>query len=90
MFRSNFTNFFVVVFGVTVGLIHQVFIYPYIFHADSAAYQVLASAIKDELSLLPHDFIYGNQLILLKISPFIAVAESAGFTAFKAYAIGGS
>ncbi|WP_238787851.1 hypothetical protein [Salmonella enterica] len=60
------------------------------FHADSAAYQVLASAIRDEGVLLPHDFFYGNQLIMLKISPFIALANCIGFSGYKAYAIGGA
>lgn len=60
------------------------------FHADSAAYQVLASAIRDEGALLPHDFFYGNQLIMLKISPFIALANYIGFSGYKAYAIGGA
>ncbi|EKJ4095717.1 hypothetical protein PG437_003157 [Salmonella enterica] len=90
-FKQNyFWHVSVIILGLAIGLVHHIYIYPHFFHADSAAYQVLASAIKDEGSLLPRDFIYGNQLIMLKISPFIALASSIGFIGYKAYAIGGA
>lgn len=90
-FKHNYCwHIFVIILGLTIGLVHHIYIYPHFFHADSAAYQVLASAIKDEGSLLPRDFIYGNQLIMLKISPFIVLASSIGFIGYKAYAIGGA
>lgn len=80
----------VLLLGLMIGLIHHIYVYPYIFHADSAAYQVLSSAMLDEKSILPFDFFYGNQLILLKISPFISLASIIGFSGYKAYAIGGA
>lgn len=91
MIKFKYTwHAFVIILGLVIGLTHHIYIYPHFFHADSAAYQVLASAIKDEGSLLPRDFIYGNQLIMLKISPFIALASCIGFIGYKAYAIGGA
>ncbi|EDV4339542.1 hypothetical protein OQ369_004363, partial [Salmonella enterica subsp. enterica serovar Montevideo] len=90
-FKKNyFWHVSVIIIGLAIGLVHHIYIYPNFFHADSAAYQVLASAIRDEGVLLPHDFFYGNQLIMLKISPFIALANCIGFSGYKAYAIGGA
>ncbi|EBG8631815.1 hypothetical protein FJO97_23075, partial [Salmonella enterica] len=90
-FKKNyFWHVSVIIIGLAIGLVHHIYIYPNFFHADSAAYQVLASAIRDEGVLLPHDFFYGNQLIMLKISPFIALANYIGFSGYKAYAIGGA
>ncbi|EDY8764995.1 hypothetical protein GPE80_004559, partial [Salmonella enterica subsp. enterica serovar Braenderup] len=90
-FKKNyFWHVSVIIIGLVIGLVHHIYIYPNFFHADSAAYQVLASAIRDEGVLLPHDFFYGNQLIMLKISPFIALANYIGFSGYKAYAIGGA
>lgn len=78
------------IIGLAIGLIHQIYIYPFIFHGDAAVYQTLSTAISSEISLSPKDFFYGNQLILLKISPFISLASSLGFTDYKAYAVGGA
>ncbi len=62
--------------------------YPAFFHSDSASIQVLAQAMVDEMSLLPHDFFYGNQLILFRANLFIAPALKLGLTGYSAYAAG--
>ncbi len=49
---------------------------------------VLAKAILDEGSLLPKDFSYGNQLVFLRSSPFIALAALMGFREYDVFAFG--
>lgn len=73
-----------------IGLIHHKWFYPLQFHGDAASMHVLAKAIFDEGSLLPKDFSYGNQLILLRSSPFIALALFMGFKGYDAFIFGSS
>ena len=80
----------VIAAGFAIGLIEHVWFFPVDFHADAAAMQVLAQAMVDQRSLLPTDFGYGNQLIMFRASPFIALALVGGATGFKAYIIGSS
>lgn len=79
-----------IVVAFSIGYIHHRWFYPLQFNGDSAAMQVLAKAILDEGSLLPSDFSYGNQLIFLRSSPFIALASILGCTAYDAFAVGSS
>jgi hypothetical protein len=74
--------------GLAFGTAYFICYYPVVFHSDSAAIQVLAQAMADEMSLLPHDFFYGNQLILLRANLFIAPALKFGFTGYTAYVMG--
>jgi hypothetical protein len=78
----------VVLIGLAFGMAYHVYYYPAIFHSDGAAIQVLAQAMVDEMSLLPHDFFYGNQLILFRANLFIALALKLGLTGYNAYAVG--
>jgi hypothetical protein len=73
-----------------VGYIHHQWFYPLEFQGDAASMHVLAKAIMDEGSLLPTDFSYGNQLVFLRSSPFIALASLVGFTGYKAFIFGSS
>ena len=74
--------------GLAFGTIYYNCYYPVIFSSDSAAIQVLAQAMADEMSLLPHDFYYGNQLILFRANLFIAPALKFGLTGYTAYIVG--
>ena len=78
----------VLAFGI--GYIHHQWFFPFYFHGDAATMQVLGTAILDEGSLLPKDFNYGNQLIFLRSSPFIAFALLVGFAGYEAFIIGSS
>src|SRR5690554_7938047 len=49
---------------------------------------VLAKSIVDEISLLPHDFSYGNQLVFLRSSPFIALIMACGLDGYTAFSVG--
>ncbi|MDD2845891.1 MAG: hypothetical protein PHT57_13165 [Rhodoferax sp.] len=71
-----------------IGYIHHRWFYSIYFHGDAASMHVLAKAMIDESSLLPVDFSYGNQLIFLRSSPFIALALLAGFKGYKAFIVG--
>lgn len=73
-----------------IGLIHHKWFYPLQFHGDAASMHVLAKAIVDEGSLLPKDFSYGNQLIFLRSSPFIAFSQIIGTKGYDAFALGSS
>ncbi|CAE6712381.1 hypothetical protein [Candidatus Nitrotoga fabula] len=77
-----------IAFGI--GYIHHRWFYPLHFHGDAAAMQVLARAILDEKLLLPADFSYGNQLIFLRSSPFIALVLWAGLDGHNAFVFGSS
>lgn len=74
--------------ALLLGYIHHSWFYPLFFHGDSAAMHVLGSAIYDETSLLPRDFYFGNQLVMLRSSPFIALATALGFSGYDSFAIG--
>lgn len=74
--------------GFIIGYIHHRWFYAMNFHADAAAMQVLGQAIVDQGSLLPTNFGYGNQLIMFRSSPFIALAIVAGASGYDAYIIG--
>jgi hypothetical protein len=74
--------------SLIMGLFHHRWVHAFILHADTAAMQVLAEAIRAEGSLLPADFVYGNQLILLRSSPFIAAALALGWSGFGAFVAG--
>ncbi|RVU74731.1 hypothetical protein [Pantoea dispersa] len=50
--------------------------------------KTLARAIIDSHSLLPKDFYYGNQIIFLRSSTFIALAMMLGFNGFNAFVVG--
>ena len=76
--------------ALCIGLIHHKWFYALQFHGDAASMQVLAKAILEELSLLPKDFSYGNQLVFLRSSPFIAIAYVLGFTEYEAFIVGSS
>lgn len=80
----------VVLGGLLIGYIHYRWFFPLVFHGDASAMQVLAQAMLDDGSLLPRDFVYGNQLILWRSSPFIAAAMAAGLTGYAAFAVGSS
>jgi hypothetical protein len=73
-----------------VGYIQHRWFYPLEFHGDSAAVHVLAKAILEQHSLLPADFYYGNQIIFLRSSPFIALASLFGFVGIEAFSVGSS
>lgn len=75
-------------FSFCVGYIHHQWFFPLEFHGDSAAMHVLAKAILDQGSLLPADFSYGNQLVFLRSSPFIAIAMFFGLNGLSAFIIG--
>ncbi len=64
--------------------------YAGVFHSDSAAHQVLAQAMLDELSVLPKDFAYGNQLILWRNNLLIAPVLAMGMEGYRAYGVGSS
>lgn len=72
----------------SLGYVHHRWFYPLQFHGDSAAMHVLAKAIVSQASLLPSDFFYGNQLVFLRASPFIALALVSGIAGPDAFAIG--
>jgi hypothetical protein len=74
--------------GLAFGTTFYACFYPAYFHSDSAAIQVLAQAMVDEMSLLPHDFFYGNQLILFRANLFIASVLKLGLTGYTAYVMG--
>ncbi|MFZ2170254.1 MAG: hypothetical protein WAW61_11530, partial [Methylococcaceae bacterium] len=74
--------------GLAFGITFYACYYPVFFHSDSAAIQVLAQAMADEMSLLPHDFYYGNQLILFRANLFIALVLKLGLNGYTAYVIG--
>lgn len=74
--------------GLVVGLIHHRWFFPLTFHGDAASMQVLAQTMVDEKSLLPADFSYGNQLVMFRSSPFIALALAIGFTGYSAFIVG--
>lgn len=71
-----------------IGYVHHQWFYPLFFNGDSAAMHVLAKSIVDEISLLPHDFSYGNQLVFLRSSPFIALAMACGLDGYPAFSVG--
>jgi len=71
-----------------IGYIHHYWVFPGYFHGDAAAMHVLAKSILDEHSLLPHDFSYGNQLVLFRSSSFIALAMAMGYQSYQAFVIG--
>ncbi|MGR4435959.1 hypothetical protein K8Q46_05115 [Escherichia coli] len=50
--------------------------------------QVLGQAIYDSISILPHDFYFGNQLILLRSGLPIAIAIFLGFHGYDAFVVG--
>lgn len=74
--------------GLVLSVTYYQYFYPIIFHSDSASIQVLAQAMVDEASIIPHDFNFGNQVILFRANPFIALALSFGFVGYNAYTIG--
>ena len=57
-------------------------------HGDTAAMQVLADAILEEGTLFPTSFQFGNQIMLFRSSPFIAVAMLAGLEDTIAFSVG--
>ncbi len=57
-------------------------------HGDTAAMQVLADAILEEGNLFPTSFQFGNQIMLFRSSPFIAVAMFAGLEDTIAFSVG--
>jgi len=83
-----------------IGFIHHKWFFPLVFDfppvfddgaaGDAAAMQILAKAILDQGSLLPADFSYGNQLVFLRSSPFIALAFILGLNGLDAFIIGSS
>ena len=74
--------------GLMLSIAYYQYFYPLIFHSDSGSIQVLAQAMIDESSFIPKDFNFGNQIILFRANPFIALALSYGFVGYKAYTIG--
>lgn len=78
----------VITTGMLLGAFYHIYVYPSIFHGDSAALQLLATAIIDDKSLLPRDFYYGNSFIIWRSSPFIASALIAGLTGYNAFVAG--
>lgn len=71
-----------------IGYIHHNWFFPLDFHGDAAAMHVLAEAILDQKSLLPADFSYGNQLVFLRSSPFIAFVSIFGMEGTNAFIFG--
>lgn len=71
-----------------IGYIHHRWFYPDMFHGDAASIHVLAKAVLDEGRLLPIDFSYGNQVLFLRASLFIALAMYFGVTGYDAFALG--
>jgi hypothetical protein len=80
--------FAVALIAFAIGYIHHEWFYPLYFNGDAAALHVLAKTIIDEGSLLPGDFSYGNQLVFLRSSPFIALASLGGLADYKAFVVG--
>ncbi|MCC5612701.1 hypothetical protein LC612_39935 [Nostoc sp. CHAB 5834] len=74
--------------GYSIGHVHHLWFYPMVFHGDAAAMHVLADAMVQEGTLLPKDFSYGNQLVLFRASPFIALVSIAGLEGYQAFALG--
>ncbi|HBN4893124.1 TPA: hypothetical protein L2X82_005663, partial [Escherichia coli] len=70
------------------GFVHIKWVYSSYFHGDSAVMQVLGQAIYDSISILPHDFYFGNQLILLRSGLPIAIAIFLGFHGYDAFVVG--
>jgi len=77
-----------VMVAFALGYIHHRWFYPLFFHGDAAAMHILGNAIYDEISLLPQDFYYGNQLVFLRSSPFIALAKVLGSEGYDSFAVG--
>ena len=76
----------ILAFGI--GYIHHRWFFPLEFHGDAAAMQTLAKAILAQGSLLPSDFTYGNQLVFLRSSGFIALASMSGLASLDAFMVG--
>ncbi|WP_180898177.1 hypothetical protein [Martelella soudanensis] len=76
--------------SLLIGIAHHILFYPLFFDGDAAAMQVLATAIVDGRSILPSDFSYGNQIIILRSSPFIALSLIVGLKGYLAFLIGSS
>jgi len=76
--------------GLAFAMAYYTWYYPVIFDSDAASIQVLAQAMVDELSLLPHDFFYANQLIFFRANLFIAPALKLGLTGYTAFVVGSS
>ncbi|WGK58686.1 hypothetical protein [Pantoea sp. SS70] len=74
--------------GYLICFIHQNFFYVNYIHGDAAVMKTLAQAIIDSHSLLPKDFYYGNQIIFLRSSSFIALAMLLGFNGLNAFIVG--
>lgn len=81
-------SFLVIITGLIIGYIHHYWFYPLQFHGDSSAMQILAQAMLDERSFLSKDITYGNQLILFRSNPFIAMALACGASGYDAFLLG--
>ncbi|GAB51565.1 hypothetical protein [Atlantibacter hermannii] len=87
-YSKIFSFLFVILISFVFGVIHIKWVYSITFHADAAAMQVLAQAIYESHSILPHDYYYGNQLIFLRSEIAIALAMAMGFKGYTAFIIG--
>ncbi|MDI8746361.1 hypothetical protein MJM83_32700, partial [Salmonella enterica subsp. enterica serovar Montevideo] len=65
----------VIIIGLAIGLVHHIYIYPNFFHADSAAYQVLASAIRDGRVYLFLCLIFNRLIFIAFFVLFLRVAQ---------------
>ena len=74
--------------GLVTGIAHIFLFFSHYFHGDASSNYVLATAVYDELSILPKDFYYGTQISLFKAQVFIALSILFGADGYTAFAIG--
>ncbi|MBB4123300.1 hypothetical protein [Martelella radicis] len=86
--KLMYWSFGAFILSFSLGIVHHSLFFPTFFDGDAAAMQVLASAIVDGKSILPSDFSYGNQIIILRSSPFIAFSLAIGLKGYTAFLIG--
>jgi hypothetical protein len=90
LFKKSAIVLLVWMLGFFLAVMFFACYFPSIFHGDAASHQILAQAMVDEMKFIPHDFFYGNQLILFRSNFFIAVALKLGLVGYKAFIIGSS
>ena len=83
-------NTLLIILGLVIPVVisYLAFAQVTILHGDQAAHYVLATAMWNENSMIPHLFNYGNQLILIRNNIFIALALGLGFSGYEAYFVG--
>lgn len=79
------------IISFVIGFINYKWFAHFYFDGDFAAYHTLANVIQNEKNLLVKDFMYGNQLILIRtLSLCIAVIQCFGIFGYDAFLLGAS